>query len=135
MANALVLFGFAWMVAAAFIGLFLARRHELTLAQLDALAGQGKLHEYHRVSEGYKWNKTVHAHAFLFAVVAVLTGLALPRLAYSAGIVDALALAMMAAVPLWTLGGLRSNRPLMVVGDLTLLVCLVAMAAGLAPTL
>lgn len=135
MANALVLFGFTWMVVGAFIGLFLARRHELTLVQLEEFAAKGNLLDYHRVSEGYKWNKTVHAHAFLFSIVAVVVGLAMPKVDYAQTVTDVLAIALMVSVAVWTLGGLRSNRPLMVIGDLTFLASVVATAVGLAKAL
>ena len=135
MANVLVLFGFSWMVVAAFIGLLLAKRHELTLGDLEKIAAKGDLLDYHRVSEGYKWNKTVHAHAFLFSVVSVAIGLAMPRMNYPDTVTSVLAIALMVAVVVWTVGGLRSSRPLMVIGDLTLLASIVATVVGLARAL
>jgi len=135
MATALILFGFVWMVVAALIGLLLARRHELAQVQLEEIAAKGKLIDYHRVDAVYKWNKTVHAHAFLFSIVAVLIGLALSRMNYPEAVTDVLAGALMVAVAVWTLGGLRSNRPLMVIGDLTLLVSVMVAAIGMARAL
>lgn len=131
MAKALVVFGFTWMVVAALIGLFLARRHELTLVQLEEFAAKGNLLDYHRVSEGYKWNKTVHAHAFLFSIVAIVIGLSAPMASYGESVTAILAMATMAAVAVWTVGGLRSSRPLMVIGDLTLLASIMTVAFGL----
>ncbi len=135
MADVLVLFGFFWMVVAAFIGLFLAKRHELTLGDLERIAAKGNLIEYHRVSEGYKWNKTVHAHAFLFSVVSVVIGLAMPGMKYPVPVIEVLAMVQMLSVVLWTLGGIRSSRPLMVIGDLSLMASIVATVIGLARAL
>lgn len=135
MATILILFGFCWMVVAAIIGVLLAKRHETSVGQLEELAAKGNLAEYHRVNVGYKWNKTVHAHSFLFSVVAVCIGLAMARMNYSETLSNVLAIGLMLAAVVWTLGGLRSNRPLMVIGDLTLLIGIVMAAVGLAKTL
>lgn len=135
MANLLIMFGFSWMVVAALIGLALAKRHETAQDQLVKFAAEGNLPDYHRVNDVYKWNKTVHAHAFLFSVVAVCIGLAMPKMNYSETVSKVLAIALMLSAVVWTLGGLRSNRPLMVIGDLTLLISIVTAAVGLAKTL
>ncbi len=135
MANMLVMFGYSWMVMAAIIGLLLAKRHETTLGDLERIAATGNLSEYHRVNDGYKWNKTVHAHAFLFSMVSVTVGLAMPKMGYSETVINDLAIALMMATVVWTLGGLRSNRPLMVIGDLTLLISVAMSAIGLAKAL
>lgn len=128
----LIIFGFSWMVVAALIGFLLAKRHEDTLVDLAQIAAKGDLAEYHRVNDAYKWNKTVHAHAFLFSVVAVAIGLAMARMGYAESTLRILCGALMASAVLWTLGGLRSNRPLMVIGDLTLLASVAAAAVGVA---
>ena len=135
MANMLVMFGYSWMVMAAIIGLLLAKRHETTLGDLERIAATGNLSEYHRVNDGYKWNKTVHAHAFLFSVVSVAIGLAMPRMNYPDAVTSVLAIALMVAVVVWTVGGLRSSKPLMVIGDLTLLASIVATVVGMARAL
>ena len=135
MANILVMFGFSWMVVAAIVGLLLAKRHETTLVDLEKIAATGNLAEYHRVNDGYKWNKTVHAHAFLFSVVAVTVGLAMAKMGYSEQVINGLAIALMAAPPVWTVGGLLANRPLMAIGDLTLLVSVSMAAIGIAMAL
>lgn len=135
MANTLVLFGFCWMVVAALIGLLLAKRHEMALEQLAKLAAKNNLAEYHRVNDGYKWNKTVHAHAFLFSVVAVCIGLAMPRMNFMPAILEGLAIGLIVAAVVWTVGALRSNRPLMVIGDLSLLISIGTAAVGMAKTL
>jgi hypothetical protein len=135
MANMLILFGFSWMVVAAIIGFLLARRHELTLVQLEEIAAQGNLAEYHRVNAGYKWNKTVHAHAFLFSIVAVSVGLAMAKMNYSETVNNALAIALMVSAVVWTIGGLLSNRPLMVIGDFALLASVAMAAVGMAKAL
>lgn len=131
MATSLVLFGFCWMVVAAIIGVLLAKRHENSLVQLEKIAARGDLAEYHRVSDAYRWNKTVHAHSFLFSVVAVCVGLAMGKMNYPETAVNVLATALMLSPVVWTLGGLRANRLLMVVGDLTLLIGIVMAAVGL----
>jgi hypothetical protein len=135
MANMLVLFGFSWMVVAACIGFYLARRHELTSVRLEEIAAKGNLLDYHRVNYAYKWNKTVHAHAFLFSMVAVAVGLAMGKMNYADTVTNILAVALMVSAVVWTLGGVLSNRPLMVIGDLTLLASVATTAVGLAKAL
>lgn len=135
MANTLVLFGFCWMVVAALLGLVLAKRHETALGQLEQLAAKNNLAEYHRVDDIYKWNKMVHAHAFLFSVVAVCIGLAMARMNLSAMVGNALSIALMGSAAVWTLGALLKSRLLMVIGDLTLLVSLITAAVGMAKVL
>lgn len=132
MANLLILFGFAWMVVAAIIGLLLARRRELVKIELEKMAVKGDLTEYHRLDLIYKWNKTVHSHAMLFSVVAVSVGLAMERMNYPEMVIKALAWALMIAAIVWTIGGLRSNRWLMLIGDVALLGSMVATVVGLA---
>lgn len=135
MAQRLVMFGFAWMVVAALVGLVLAKLHHESLAQLEAVAAKGDLLEYHRISDVYKWNKTVHAHAFLFSLVAVSVGLAMPRMVYPQFVTDALGVALMVAPVTWTVGAKFSFRPLMVIGDLALLASIAVAAAGMARSL
>lgn len=135
MATILVLFGFCWMVVAAIIGVLLAKRHESSVGQLEQIAATGNLLEYHRVSESYKWNKTVHAHSFLFSVVAVCVGLAMAKMNYPENVGNVLASVLMLAPVVWTTGGLRSNRALMVIGDLALLIGIVMAAVGLVKAL
>jgi len=135
MANVLMTFGFSWMVVAAIIGFLLAKRHETTLGQLEKIAATGNLAEYHRVNDGYKWNKTIHAHAFLFSVVAVLVGLAIPRMAYSGMVTDGLAIALMCSAAVWTIGGIRQIVPIMAIGDVLLLGSVATAALGLARAL
>jgi hypothetical protein len=135
MANILVLFGFSWMVAAAIIGFLLAKRHDATLVELERIAATGNLAEYHRVSDGYKWNKTVHAHAFLFSVVTVAVGLAMAKMNYSQTVIIGLATALMVAAPMWTLAALRRFKPLMAIADVLLLVSVATAAVGLARAL
>lgn len=135
MAERLVMFGFAWMVVAALVGLVLARLHHESLEQLETVAGRGDLLEYHRISDAYKWNKTVHAHAFLFSLVAVSVGLAMPRMVYPLLVIDALGVALMVAPVTWTIGARFSLRPLMVIGDLALLASIAVAAAGMARSL
>ena len=135
MANILVMFGFSWMVVAAIIGLLLAKRHETAVGQLEKIAATGNLAEYHRVYDAYKWNKLAHVHSFLFSVVTVCIGLAMPRMNYPEAVSNGLAIALIVSTVVWTTGGLRLSRPLMVIGDLTLLVSLVTAAVGIAKAL
>ncbi len=135
MANMLVMFGFSWMVMGAIIGLLLAKRHETAVADLELIAVSGNLAEYHRVYDSYKWNKLVHVHSFLFSVVAVCIGLAMAKMGYSESLINGLAIALMLAPLVWTVGALRMSKPLMVLADLTLLVSLVMAAIGMAKAL
>lgn len=135
MANVLITFGFSWMVVAAIIGFLLAKRHETTLGQLEKIAATGNLAEYHRVNDSYKWNKTVHAHAFLFSVVAVLVGLAMGKMNYSQAVSDGLAITLMSSAVVWTIGGIRSIVPIMAIGDVALLVSVAMAAVGMAKAL
>lgn len=135
MANVLIMFGYSWMVIAAIIGLLLAKRHEGTLVALEQIAATGNLVEYHRVNDGYKWNKTVHAHAFLFSVVAVTVGLAMDRMSYSVEVKGAIAIALMLSAVVWTLGGMRSIKLLMGIGDMVLLASVATSAVGLVKAL
>jgi len=135
MVNVLLLFGFLWMVVAAIIGFLLAKRHEMALVDLERIAATGNLAEYHRVNDIYKWNKTVHAHTFLFSVVTVTVGLVMERMNYSESTSNGLAITLMLSSIVWTLGGLLSNRALMVIGDITLLASIVMVAVGLSKVL
>ncbi len=135
MANMLVMFGFSWMVMAAIIGLLLAKRHEVAVGSLEKIAATGNLAEYHRVYDAYKWNKLVHVHSFLFSVVAVCVGLAMAKMGYSESAANGLAIALMLAPPVWTVGAVRMSKPLMVIADMTLLFSLIAAAVGMAMVL
>lgn len=132
MSNALVLFGFSWMVVGAFIGFYVGHQHEPNLKRLEEIAERGSLLEYHRTLDAYKWKVTVHAHSLLFPLVAIAIGMAMPRLAYSDTGTTILGFALMAAGPIWTLGGMRMFKPAMAVGDILLLGSIIATAYGLA---
>lgn len=132
MSDALVLFGFSWMVVGAFIGFYVGHQHEPNLRRLEQIARDGSLLEYHRTLDAYKWKVTLHAHSLLFPLVAISIGLVMPRLGFSDAGATALGLALMAAGPVWTLGGLRAFKPLMGIGDLLLVGSIVATAVGLA---
>lgn len=132
MSDALVLFGFSWMVVGAFIGFYVGHQHEPNLRRLEEIARDGTLLEYHRTLDAYKWKVTLHAHSLLFPLVAISIGLVMPRLGFSDGGTTALALALMAAGPVWLAGGVRGFKPLMGVGDLLLVGSIAATAVGLA---
>ncbi len=132
MSSLLLAFGFSWMVVGAVIGLFVGHQHERHVQQLDEIAVRGSLAEYHRAQDGYRRRVVLHAHSFLFPLVAIVVGLVMPQLAYPATGIVALGIALMVAAPVWTLGGLRSFVPLMALGDILLLGSIVATAIGLA---
>lgn len=135
MADALVVFGFSWMVIGAFIGLYLAGKHEPHLGQLEEIAKSGSLIDYHRTLDAYKWKVTVHAHSFLFALVGIAVGLVMPRMSYSPTVTAVLAVTLMVSPVVWTVGGWRLSKPIMAIGDLLLLLALVTTVVGLAKEL
>ncbi len=132
MSELLVLFGFVWILASALIGLAIAGRHEPHVASLDALARRGDLFGYHRALDAYKWRVTVHAHGMLFAMVAIVVGLAMPKLGYSSIVKDAIAAAFAVAAVVWTIGGFYSAKAAMAIADLMFVVAIVATIIGLA---
>ncbi len=132
MDGVLIVFGFSWMIVGALIGLYLVARHEPQLARLEEIARTGSLLEYHRVLDAYKWKVTVHAHSLLFPVLSIFLGLLWPRVNLPPAIASGVAWALMAATVIWTVGGLRLNKPLMGTGDFLLLASLIATAIGLA---
>lgn len=117
MSNVLIVFGFSWILISAFIGLVLGARHEPHVASLDVLARNGDLYGYHRALDAYKWRVTVHAHGMLFPLVAIAIGFAIPRMSVSALVTDSLSIAMIAATVVWTIGGFKSNKIAMGIGD------------------
>lgn len=131
MNEALVIFGFGWMVAAAFVGLYLGAIHDRHLESLEEIARSGTLLSYHQRLDAYKWKATVHAHAFLFAVVDVLVGLVIHKTNFTEATISVLGYGLMLAPVLWTIGGLRRSKPLMGAGDLLLLAGIVMTAVGL----
>lgn len=135
MTQILITFGFSWMVVGALVGLLLAKRHDTTAGQLEKIAAEGNLAEYHRVDDIYKANKNVHVHTFLFSVVAVCIGLSMAKMNYSESTTNVLAGALMFASVVWTIGAVLLNRAFMVVGDLSLLICIVTAAIGMAKAL
>jgi hypothetical protein len=135
MSNVLIFFGFSWMVVGAVIGLFVGRQHEPHLHLLEQIAERGSLLEYHRTLDAYKWKVTIHAHSLLFPLVAIAIGLTIPRLSYPDSGIAILGYCLMAAGPIWTLGGLRLLKPLMAVGDTLLLGSIIATAYGMARTI
>lgn len=135
MSGLLVLFGFAWILASALIGLALAGRHEPHVASLDALARSGDLFGYHRALDAYKWRVTVHAHGMLFALVAIVIGLAMPRMAYPPVVTDGLAVALVVASVVWTIAGFKSVKPAMAFADLVFVGAIVTTIVGLARAL
>lgn len=127
----LIIFGFGWMVISALIGLALGARHEPHVASLEELARQGELVAYHRALDKYKWRVTVHAHGMLFALVSIVVGLVLARTTYSPLTRDGIAVAMALAAVIWTIGGFRSIKALMGIGDLLFVAGIVATLIGL----
>ena len=131
MSHVLVTFGFLWMIVATFAGLFLAKSHLLTQADLEKLAADGDLLKYHQLSERYKWRKHIHAHTFLYSILAVVIGLVIPGTAFAPVAVDTLVWALIISVIFWTGGALRSYRLLMIIGDIGLLGSILTVVVGL----
>lgn len=132
MSDALILFGFSWMVVGIAIGFIVGHQHEPAAKRLAEIAERGALLEYHRTLDAYKWKVTIHAHSMLFPLVAIAIGLTMPRLGYSDIGNAVLSFALMAAAPVWTAGSTRAFKPMMALGDLLLLGSIVATAYGLA---
>ena len=135
MGNLLMIFGFSWMVVAVLIGLYLGLTHDPHLEKLENIAKHGTLLQYHERLDAFKWNVTVHAHAFLFSVINVLIGLSFQKMGYSEATLTVLAAGLMASVVLWTAGGLGRSKLLMGLGDMLMLAGIVAAAIGLVKTL
>lgn len=131
MVDWLLPFGFAWMVVGAMLGFRAAILHERARADLESIARDGALLDYHRALDAYRWSVTVHAHGFLFPLVTVAAGLAMPRVALSGWLIEAVAAALMASCVVWSAGGLQNSRPAMGLGDALLTVSLVVLVAGL----
>lgn len=129
----LVAFGFAWMVVAALIGLFLGAKHENHNEALASAAACGNFVEYHRIFEAYKWRSSVHGHSMLFSLSAVGVGVVLSSpLGSAIPRADLVAAVMMFATVLWTLAAARRLRPLMGLADLLFLGVMASCAAGIA---
>jgi hypothetical protein len=124
----LIAFGFAWMVIAALIGLFLGAKHENHIETLGSAAACGNFVEYHRIFEAYKWRSSVHAHGMLFSLTSVAVGLVLLQSGHGVPMPGALAGALTIATVVWTLAALRRIRPLMGLADL-LFICAIATVA------
>lgn len=135
MSEVLVLFGFVWILASALIGLMLAGRHEPHVASLDEMARRGDLVAYHRALDAYKWRVTVHAHGMLFALVAIVIGFAMPKMAYSPLVTDGLAIAVIAAAAGWTIAGFKSIKLVMGLADLLFVAAILTTIVGLARAL
>ena len=135
MSNGLLTFGLGWMCVSALLGLYLGIKHLGMSARLDAFAQNGSLADYHREYIGFRERVTVHAHGFLFSTVCIGIALALPKMAYPAWAISALALLLMAATVVWSLGAFARIRPLMGLGDFMFLGALVGAALGMARTL
>lgn len=135
MGSLLIVFGFSWILVAAFMGLILGARHEPHVASLDALARNGDLHGYHRALDAYKWRVTVHAHGMLFPLVAIAIGFAIPKMTYPALVTDGLSVAMIIATVVWTIGGFKSSKLAMGAGDCLFVAGIVTTIIGLARSL
>lgn len=121
MAKFLTVFGFIWLLVGNIFGLFLARRHDQHLAEVDDLPAGSTEHlaELYQRDWAYRWNKTCHAHVSLFSVVCVLVGLMLHLFAIPPGaLVRLTVMALISAVVLWTLFSFRMVKPAMAVADM-----------------
>lgn len=136
MAKILTLFGFIWLLAGNVIGLVLARRHEERLADVEALRSSSsaeRLTELYQRDWAYRWNKTCHAHVSLFSIVCVLVGLSLQVFGIPASVLTrGIAIALIAAVVLWTVFSFRMVKPAMAVADVLFVASVAATAWVLA---
>ncbi len=117
-ASILIAFGFGWMVAGAFLGLYLGAKHPAHLDQLGAAAAEGNLAAYHRVFEAYKWRSSVHAHSMLFSLSSVAVGSLLSRNEFASVSAEALAATLIFATIVWSFSALARIRALMGLSDL-----------------
>ena len=117
-ASILIAFGFGWMVAGAFLGLYLGAKHPGLLDQLGAAAAEGNLAVYHRAFEAYKWRSSVHAHTMLFSLSSIAVGSLLSRNEFASVSAEALAGTLMFATVVWSFSALARIRALMGLSDL-----------------
>lgn len=132
----LISFGFAWMVVAALIGLFLGAKHENHIEALGSAAACGNFSEYHRIFEAYKWRSSVHAHGMLFSLSSVAVGLVL-RSPASGGVSGSPAIiaTLIFATVAWTLAAAVRIRPLMGLADLLFIGAIAVVAGSIVATL
>ena len=125
---ALISFGFAWMVVAALLGLYLGVKHERHGQSLESAAAQGNLVEFHRILDAYKWRSSVHGHGMLFSLSAVAVGAIVPSTGLSPARTELLVATLIAATVVWTLAALKRIRVLMGLADLSF-ICAIALTA------
>ena len=127
----LVPFSFAWMVVAALLGLRLGVASIKYARRIDDIANSGDLAAYHAESKAFLWQKTVHAHTFLFSVVGAVIFFTLGHHVTATSLKDLIAGAVMVAAVLWPMAALRESRPLMGVADILFLLAIAACGASL----
>jgi len=124
-------FSLMWMLVAALLGLRLGASSVDYGRRIEAIARAGNLAAYHEENRAFHWQKTVHAHTFLFSVVGAVIFLALGHYGAGAMLKNLIAGAVMSASVIWTLAALRESRPLMGLADVLLLLAIAACGAGL----
>jgi hypothetical protein len=121
MAHHLIVFGFAWILVASIMGMFLGLSREKRIAELEQLGAQSKLVDLIKKDWEYRWSKSRHAHSILFAILCIVVGFALDQVGpESATFVAIITTLMMAAVVIWTLASIRHIVPLMGLADFML---------------
>lgn len=120
----LIVFGFAWILVAATLGLLQGVRHTGHLARLDELATSGDLAAYHQEAIRYRRGVNTHTHAMLFALLTLTTALVLKALGAAGADVRAIALLAAGATVVWTAGGLLNVKAVKGAGDLFLLLAM-----------
>lgn len=124
-------FGFFWMVVGCVLGMVQGIKHIGHHARLDVLAKAGDLRGYHQESSAFKHRTTTHTHTILFSLVAITIGLTLPFTGYSGIHTTVLTMSLIAAMIIWTIGGVFNLRPVMGLGDMLLLGSIVMTLVGL----
>ena len=65
-------FSFVWILVGALLGLRLGAASVDYGRRVEAIARAGNLAAYHEENRAFHWQKTVHAHTFLFSVVGAV---------------------------------------------------------------
>ncbi len=131
----LLVFGFFWLIVGSVLGLVQGIKHEGHNARLDLLAENGDLQGYHQEFSTFRHRTTNHSHSMLFPLVAIVIGLTMPLTGYSDIHATVLAAGSIAAMIIWTIGGILNFRPIMGLGDILLLGAIVMTLVGVVKSL
>lgn len=127
----LLVFGFFWTIVGAVIGMILGLRHIKYVEQMDNLAKAGDLAGYHRHLSAFKHSTTTHTHSMLFAVMILVIALSFPLTGFANPQGNVLAVLLISATVIWTVGSLLDVRAAMGLGDLLLLGAIIMTLWGL----